>query len=223
MAPAQAGRQPLGTWREALTPDELTLFRLAGYGQRVGFGDRPAALVIDVEYSFTGEAPEPILQAIRKSRYSCGERAWQCLPSIRHFLDVVRQGRVPVFYTHGMSGGGGPSRGARGPIVAEIAPAPGDVVIPKAAPSAFFGTSLAGHLVRLRIDTLLVAGCTTSGCVLATVIDGFSYGYRTVVVEDCVFDRAETPHRVSLFDMDAKYADVLPLADVEAWLKARTP
>ncbi len=215
----------MAAWREALTPDELTLFRLAGYGRRRGFGDTPAALVVDVEYSFTGEAPEPVLQAIRRSRYSCGERAWQCLPSIRRFLDAARRSRVPIFYTHGIpnAGGAGPLARDSGPIVTEVEPKPGDVVLAKAAPSAFFGTPLVGHLVRLRVDTLLVAGCTTSGCVLATVIDGFSYGYRTIVVEDCVFDRAETPHRVSLFDMNAKYADVLPLAEIEAWLGRRTP
>jgi nicotinamidase-related amidase len=213
----------VATWRDALTPDELTLFRLAGYGRPVGFGDRPAALVIDVEYSFTGQTPEPILQAIRKSRYSCGERAWRSLPHIGRFLEAARRSRVPVFYTHGIPSGSDARSSGGGPIVAEVEPQPGDVIIAKPGPSAFFGTPLTGHLVRLRADTLLVAGCTTSGCVLATVIDGFSYGYRTIVVEECVFDRAETPHRVSLFDMNAKYADVLPLADVEAWLKQRAP
>ena len=209
----------MSSWRDALGADEVRLFELAGYGRPVGFGDRPAALVVDVEYGFTGETAEPILQAIRRSRYSCGERAWHCLPAIGRFLAAVRASGVPVIYTHGAGSGGAP--GPRGPIVAEVAPRDGDVVIPKAAPSAFFGTPLVSYLTRLRVDTLLVAGCTTSGCVLATVLDAFSYGYRTVVVEDCVFDRAETPHRVSLFDMNAKYADVLPLAEVEAWLNRR--
>ena len=106
----------MSTWRDALTSDELKLFREAGYGRRVGFGNRPAALVIDVEYSFTGATPEPVFLAIRRSRYSCGDRAWQCFPAIQRFLEAVRLAKVPIFYTHGISEDGQPglSRGGAG-------------------------------------------------------------------------------------------------------------
>ena len=109
-------------------------------------------------------------------------------------------------------------RGDDTEIVAEIAPAPGDIVVEKSRPSAFFGTDLPGHLVLLRADTLLVAGGTTSGCVRATVMDAFSLGYRVAIVHECTFDRAMVPHKVNLFDMHAKYANVLSLDESLAYL-----
>ena len=99
-------------------------------------------------------------------------------------------------------------------IIDEVAPLPGEAVLYKTAPSAFFGTPLVSHFVKEGVDTVIVAGETTSGCVRATVVDGCSYRYRMIVAEECVFDRDEAPHAINLFDMHEKYADVLPLADV---------
>jgi nicotinamidase-related amidase len=99
-------------------------------------------------------------------------------------------------------------------IVAEIAPQPRDLVVPKQKPSVFFGTNLASYLVLLGCDSIIVAGTTTSGCVRATVIDAFSNNFRSIVIEDACFDRAQVSHAVSLFDMNAKYADVVPSSDV---------
>ncbi len=96
-------------------------------------------------------------------------------------------------------------------IVREIAPHEGDIVILKDKPSVFFGTPLMSYLHELQVDMLLVAGTTTSGCVRATVVDAFSYNFKVVVVEECVFDRGQASHKVNLFDMQAKYADVVPL------------
>ncbi len=103
-------------------------------------------------------------------------------------------------------------------IVAELAPQLGEVIIAKDATSAFFGTNLVSHLVQAGVDTVLVSGCTTSGCVRATVVDSHDYRFRTIVVEECVFDRAITPHRLNLFDMAAKYADVRHLDEVLEYL-----
>ena len=91
---------------------------------------------------------------------------------------------------------------------AEIAPREGDVLLPKKHPSAFFATPLVSHLVDLGADTLVVTGCTTSGCVRGSVVDGFAYNFRVLVPHDCVYDRSHTSHAVNLFDMAAKYADV---------------
>ena len=85
-------------------------------------------------------------------------------------------------------------------------------------PARFSVTPLAGHLIGLGVDTILVTGCTTSGCVRASVVDAHDYRFRTVVVEDCIFDRAPTPHRLNLFDMAQKYAVVRPFSHVEEWL-----
>jgi nicotinamidase-related amidase len=103
-------------------------------------------------------------------------------------------------------------------FVEEVAPAPGDVLLPKKHPSAFFGTPLVSHLIDLGVDTLFVTGCTTSGCVRSSVTDAFAYNFKIVVPEECVYDRSPTSHAVNLWDMNAKYADVMPVRDAIAKL-----
>lgn len=98
------------------------------------------------------------------------------------------------------------------------APREGDVVIRKTKPSVFYGTPLLSSLVDRRVDTVIVTGCTTSGCVRATVVDAFSNGFATIVVEDAVFDRGELSHAVNLFDMDQKYADVVDTDEALVYL-----
>jgi len=105
-------------------------------------------------------------------------------------------------------------------IVDEISPLSSELVLRKTKPSAFHGTPLVSTLVYENVDTLLVIGCTTSGCVRATVVDAFSYGFSVMVVEDAVFDRAELSHAVNLFDMDFKYADVVPSHQALEYLKS---
>ncbi len=94
-------------------------------------------------------------------------------------------------------------------IVPSLAPRPGELVVRKTEPSAFFGTGLGPWLTAKRVETLLVTGCTTSGCVRASVVDAMSHGFRPVVLSDCVGDRALGPHEANLFDMGQKYADVV--------------
>src|SRR2546430_5118886 len=99
-------------------------------------------------------------------------------------------------------------------IVAEIAPAPQDIVVLKQKPSGFFGTNLASYLTLLGCDSVIVTGTTTSGCVRATVVDAFSLNYRVILAEEGCFDRSQASHAVSLCDMHAKYADVVPTAEI---------
>jgi nicotinamidase-related amidase len=96
----------------------------------------------------------------------------------------------------------------------------GEAVLRKSSPSAFWGTPLAGHLNYLGVDTLITAGESTSGCVRASVVDGCTYRYRMIVVEEGVFDRHEAAHAINLFDMHQKYADVVPLSEVLEYLSA---
>jgi maleamate amidohydrolase len=110
----------------------------------------------------------------------------------------------------------------KGMIVPSLSPNPGELVVRKRLPSAFFGTDLAAWLTFKGADTLFVAGCTTSGCVRASVVDAIGYGFRTVVVTDCVGDRAIGPHEANLFDMAQKYADLMPLAEVQFRYGTRT-
>jgi maleamate amidohydrolase len=215
-------RQP---WEGLISPEELEVYKQAGYWRRSREpGVAPALLLVDLEHNFTGDRAEPILQSIRRYRNSCGEYAWQSLPQIRRLLEAARAAGLPVLYTHGA--GDYPDatpdelRDGRH-IIPVVAPAPDERVFPKRAASAFYAEGLVSHLIRKRIDTLVVAGCTTSGCVRATVVDSATHGYRTVVPHECVFDRALTPHLLNLFDMHAKYALVCSLADTLRWLGQR--
>ncbi|MBI4594607.1 MAG: isochorismatase family protein [Candidatus Rokubacteria bacterium] len=219
-------------WDRLIPESEMAVFRAAGYGRRGEWGRRPALLVVDVNYNFIGDRPEPILESIKRWRNSCGEIGWQAIPRIAELLQAARHAAVPVFYsTQGyrptrLGAGSWAQKNARvltdseerqrmgAEIVKEIAPLPDEVVIRKNKPSAFFGSPLVSHLVGLGIDTVVIAGTTTSGCVRATAVDAFSYDYRVVVVEDCVFDRSPTSHAITLFDLQAKYADVVPRAEV---------
>jgi nicotinamidase-related amidase len=106
-------------------------------------------------------------------------------------------------------------------FVEDVAPKASDITIPKHHASAFFGTPLASHLVNLRVDSVYIAGCTTSGCVRASAVDATSLGFRVTVPHECVFDRSQTSHAVNLFDMASKYADVLSLQEAIDRLPAR--
>jgi len=223
----------MATWDDILTERDRQVYARAGFARRQGLGERPALLIIDMNLNFTGEAPEPILKAIERSRLSCGDEAWKAIPAIERLLKLARDRRLPVFYTTGDASlpAARPATKARSApeghevdrvkgneIVPALAPRDGEVVIRKQKASAFFGTPLMSLLTELRVDSLVVTGCTTSGCVRATVVDAFSYNLSVGVVEEAVFDRGEISHKVNLFDMNAKYADVISLAEAEAYL-----
>lgn len=223
-------------WDAFLTDQDRAVFAASGYGARGTLGAHPVLLVVDVTYAFCGDRPEPVAEAVRRRPNSCGQAAWDALPHIRSLLDAAHAAGVPVLYTRGAprrEDGFGRGRwndkraheSAGYPadsddILAEVAPGPGDVVIEKLKPSGFFGTPLAGYLVELGADSVIVCGSTTSGCVRATVVDAFSYNYRVAVPEEAVFDRGQASHWLALFDMDMKYADVLPAAELALHLVA---
>lgn len=221
----------MAIWNEIISERDRQVFQNTKSGNREGFGRRPALLVVDVTYDFVGDRPEPILQSIQRFRLSCGEEGWQSILCIKELLQGARECGVPVFYTapadRSQSRGRWRAKYETLPknarhewannVVQEIAPVEGEVLIRKEKASAFFGTPLAGYLVDLGVDTLLVTGGTTSGCVRATVIDGFSYNFKVAVVAECTFDRYQVSHRVSLFDMN-RYADIVSLEDAQAYM-----
>ncbi len=231
---AQPEERVMKPWDDVIPPSEQRIYAAAGYGSSQPLGRRPAVLVVDTNYAFAGRTSQPIEEAVREQRTSCGEAAWMAIAAIQQLLAAARKAAVAVLYTTGRRhvslstlgqwaaknarAGEDLARGDDTEIVAEIAPVPGDIVVEKSRPSAFFGTDLAAHLVLLRVDTLLVTGGTTSGCVRATVMDAFSLGYRVAVVHECTFDRATVPHKVNLFDMNAKYANVISLEEGLAYL-----
>jgi maleamate amidohydrolase len=221
-------------WDKFLTNRDKAVIEAAGFGARAGYGLRPALIIVDVTYGFTGDRPEPILQSIKRWSSSSGAESWDAISVIKRVMDAFRAKRLPVIYSHGQVRSDNWDNGSWSwknrrtveavvrsksslgfnEIVADIAPQPHDIVIAKQKPSVFFGTNLAGYLILLGCDSIVVAGTTTSGCVRATVIDAFSNNFRSIVIEDACFDRAQASHAVSLFDMNAKYADVVPSSDV---------
>lgn len=219
-------------WDGIIPEEEQRAYRAAGFGRPAGLGRRPALLIIDVQYRTTGTTPLPFDAAIQEFATSCGDVAWQAVPRIAALLALFRERGWPVLYPHVAP----KERFDAGRLaekvpalmtvarhgydfVAEVAPREQDVLLPKKHPSAFFGTPLASYLIDLGADTLVVTGCTTSGCVRGSVVDAFAYNFRVVVPEDAVYDRSRVSHAVNLFDMSAKYAEVMPTAEVIAALR----
>jgi maleamate amidohydrolase len=222
-------------WDAFLTPRDKQVFEASGYGARGGFGQRPALLIVDVNYGFVGDKPEPILESVKRWMNSCGEEGWAAVAVIKKLLAASRAKEIPVIYTSGLRRGDAWDQGAwayknsrvnkdylglapatmrSNVIVPDIAPSPRDLVIGKQKPSAFHGTPLMDYLIHLRCDSLLVTGTTTSGCVRATVVDAFSANYRVTVVEDGCADRSQASHAINLCDLNAKYADVVASPEV---------
>lgn len=218
-------------WDRYLTERDRQVFSSSGWEQRIGFGERPALMIVDVNINFVGEKPEPILDSIKQWPMSCGEEGWKAMAVINQLLAASRRKGIPVIYTtfawrpDGFDFGGWAWKNSRifedsrtmdygNQISPEIAPEPTDIVLIKKKPSAFFGTALMGYLTDLKVDSVIVTGTTTSGCVRATVIDAFSHNLRCTVVEDGCFDRSEISHAINLFDLNAKAADVLPSREV---------
>lgn len=200
--------------------NELDIYKKQNFANRVGLGHRPALITVDFVLSFTDpehfgggnitdavQATVPLLAAARA-------QGWP----IAH---------TRVVYADDGSDGGAFTKKAPGllkltetsplsRLVAEMDPQPGELIVRKRQASGFFGTDLAGWLTWHGIDTVLITGCTTSGCVRATVVDAVSHNYRTIVVTDCVGDRAMGPHEANLFDMGQKYADLMTRDEILA-------
>lgn len=190
---------------------------------RIGYGRKPAVVVVDFINAYTtpGSAlyAPPVIDAVRETV---------------DLLDIARHRGILVVYTrviyspHGLDGGifvqkvpalrklveGEPLAD----IVPELPPAPQDVVINKQYASAFFGSPLSALLTSQGVDTLIVTGCSTSGCVRATAVDGMQYGFRVIIPRECVGDRRPEPHEANLFDIDSKYGDVVSKAEVLEYL-----
>lgn len=198
-----------------------------GFNQRLGFGERPALIVIDFVDAYL--VPDSPL-------YAGVEDA---LESATRVLDAARAAGIPVIYTvveHEPNGAGGGifsrkvaglktlAQGSPlGAVAAPLTPRSDEPVVSKKYASSFFGTSLATDLTVLGRDSVILVGLSTSGCVRATAVDAMQYGFIPLVVREAVGDRRQEPHDAALFDLDAKYADVVSEHDVLAYLEAFPP
>ena len=193
--------------------DGPDVFTRQGFGHSTGLGKKPGVVVVDFTYSFVdpdqfgGGNIADAVAATARLLVAAREAGWPIAYSRVVFADNGSNGgpfarKVPALLTQTESAHGSQ-------IVEDLAPARNDLVVRKTVASAFFRTELDAWLRERQVDTVIVTGATTSGCVRATAIDAVSYGYATIVPSDCVGDRAMEPHRASLFDLSQKYADVV--------------
>jgi nicotinamidase-related amidase len=207
-----------------MAEDKRVIYQRSGLGHRIGYGKHPALLVIDMQLGFTAPERSPLAGNLDSQ-----------IAAINRLIPVAREGRIPIIFTvvgydPNIVGDGGlwPEKAPTllelkiGSDLIELDPrlrrTPEDLLLIKKYASAFLGTPLASTLVSRRVDTVLITGCTTSGCVRATVVDALSYGFRPIIPEEAVGDRAQEPHDANLFDMDSKYGDVVSLSDALAYL-----
>lgn len=207
-------------WENVIGDDERLV--ASRYASTRALGVRPALLLIDCYRKVFGDRPRRLAEAIDEFPSTCGLAAWDALEPITRLLDTARAAAIPVVHSTGetrpSARRGAATRRARVPgeddaegyaFMPPLQPRDDELVITKTRASAFFGTALSTGLRLLDIDTLIVAGETTSGCVRATVVDAYSHGLEVAVVEEATFDRSPLAHKVNLFDMHLKYATVL--------------
>lgn len=222
-------------WDDVISEEDRRIYAAAGFGRSGGFGNRPAVLLIDL-YSTDLRLPDQEAFSDPLPPGSSGS-----IVAIQQLLAVARERAIPVFYSNNLHRADGADvigwdeknsaarsqaqalGGRINPFIPAVAPQPADWIVYKQHPSVFFGTQLVSSLIKFGVDTLIVGGQSTSGCVRATVVDAFSYGFRVKVVEECTFDRIPITHKVNLFDMHQKYADVISLEDALAFIRAIRP
>lgn len=192
---------------------DIAVYEKQGFGKNSGFGQKPALLVVDFVAGFC----DPDLYG--------GGNILPAVARTKVLLEAARQRNLPIAFTRIVYAPDGSDMGAfclkvpglekfneetpMGQVVEDLHPIAGEFIVRKTQPSAFFGTGFSAWLTSKGVDTVIVTGATTSGCVRASVVDSMSYNYRTIVATDCVGDRAISPHDANLFDMGQKYADLL--------------
>ncbi len=202
--------------------DDAEIYRRQGIGNPLGFGKHPALINVDFVNSFND------------ADWFGGGNIDDAVKRTVGLLDAARRNNIPVVFTRVIYADDGSNTGVfveKAPglakltashpmsqVVPELEPIDGELIVDKTEASAFFGTGLAAWLTYRSVDTVIVTGATTSGCVRATVVDACAHNFRPIVAEDCVGDRAMGPHEANLFDMGRKYADVMPRDEIVAVL-----
>jgi len=221
-------------WKDLITSDILDVY--ACYKRKTFVGPSPALLAVDLYELVYRGGPHPPHTIAKDYPNACGQFAYEAIEPTKRLFAAARQAGLPIFYSTG------DVRSASRPtfvsatkrvkpsvdpadyaIRPEFKPQSGDVVITKQRASAFYGTPLTAHLTQLGVQTVIICGESTSGCVRASAVDAYSQGYHVVLVEECCFDRSLLSHKVNLFDMHHKYADVMHIDEVVAHLASQTP
>jgi maleamate amidohydrolase len=198
----------------------------------MGLRDRPALLCIDNYNAVFGDKREPVIDSMRRFPSSCGEQAWDTVEPTQKLMKTARAKGIPIIHTtrNEQNEAFGISMSSTKRLNKSensawnyaffdpLAPEGNELIIYKLKASAFFETPLASYLVKMDVNTLILCGNSTSGCVRATCLDAYMRGYSVAVAEDCVFDRNRLSHKVNLFDMNSKYADVMFLDEIMEYL-----
>lgn len=199
-------------------------------------GERPALIGVDLYDLVYDGGPKPVIDLMQDYPASCGEFAWQALPGTIELYAAVREHDVPIIH---VTYDNRPETDPRSihptnrkrrqtdlslyRFKAELAPKEGELVVYKKRASAFFGTPLCAFLNELKIDSLFMAGESTSGCLRSSVVEAYSFGYPVAVIAECVFDRYQLNHNVSLLDMHLKYATVIDRATALTMIRSFNP
>jgi maleamate amidohydrolase len=214
-------------WKDVIDADTLRIYQ--AYHRKIYVGDNPAVLAIDLYNKAYLGGNRPVADVDREFSGSCGENAWKAMDPTKRLFAAARRAGIPIIYTTRHVDTGGVQSTNRNigsmpsdiyDIKAELAPEPGEIVIYKERASAFFGTPLIAHLQKMRINSLIICGESTSGCVRASTVDAYSYGFHNVVAEECTYDRSMINHKVNLFDLHHKYADVMHIEAILAHVDA---
>ena len=218
-------------WKDVIPESELNLAFYRNCARETFVGPNPALVAIDLYNSVYRGGARPVAEIDGDHPTTCGIFAHQAIEPTRRLFAAARAANIPIFYcTSDVRPNNRPigaaatrrrGRSAREDdhvIFEAFTPQPKDIVIFKQRASIFQGTPIVSHLALLGVRSLIVCGESTSGCVRASVVDGYSSGFHVSVVEECVYDRAELTHKVNLFDLHHKYADVMGVEEVVAHL-----
>jgi nicotinamidase-related amidase len=212
-------------WNDVIDDEIREIYQ--AYHRETYVGARPAILAIDLYNKAYLGGNRPVREVNREHAGSCGENAWRAVEPTQRLLAAARAAGIPVIYSTRHADTAGVASTNRRKAVEtedlygikdEVAPLPGELVIYKERASVFFGTPLIARLRRLGVESLILLGESTSGCVRATTVDAYSYGFHNTLVEECTYDRSMLSHKINLFDMHHKYADVMHVEDVIAHL-----
>ncbi len=213
-------------WQDIITQEIIAIYK--PYRRDIFVGQRPALLAIDLYNLAYRGGPRPVHEVVKEHKSSCGINAYEAIEPTKELFALARSRGLQVIYTTSETRKEVQPASVHATnrqitrmapddyeIYKEFAPEPDDIIIYKERASGFYGTPLIAHLTRLGINSLIVCGESTSGCVRASAVDAYSNGYHVSIVEECVFDRSIISHKVNLFDLHHKYADVMKLAEVK--------
>lgn len=220
-------------WENALTKVDKAVITKGGYGKKRGLGKKPILVIIDVQHNYVG-VDKPIEEQLDEWPSGGGALAWAAIRKIKELKVLADQYNIPTLYTrnvqkktidfdsfalkaerdHSKYIDGTPEA----QIVKELEPSDRDLVVDKSYASAFFGTPLISYLIKMGVDSLIIVGGSTSGCVRATAIDAVTRNFNVAVVSDAVYDRIDLSHKAGLLDLWMKYCDVVSSTDISKYI-----